>query len=144
MNFIPNIENRKEYYRLCECGRDHENKFIRGFFNYSEDNTAGFCAALIEHQNVKHVWLSFITGEWPNVGYEDCAVTSDIYLSKSGRVFSIKDGTPSPFIADDIFDCYQVTRDQVLVVEGAKEWFIETYLELFNTDDEIGSYLENK
>ena len=47
-----------------------------------------------------------------------------------------------PFISEDIFDCYKVTREQVLAVEGAKEWFIETYLELFKTDDEIGNYLK--
>ena len=142
MTFVPNIENRKEYYRICKCGRDHENKYIRGLFNYSEDDTTGFCAALIEHQNDRHVWVSFITGEWPNVGHEDCAVTSNIYLSEKGRHFSIQDGDPSPFIYEDIFDCYKVTREQVLAVEGAKEWFIETYLELFKTDDEIGNYLK--
>ena len=141
MTDIPNIENRKEYYRECKCGRDHENKFIRGMFNYCKDGQAAFCAALLEHNNERHVWLTFITGEWPNTGEDDCAVTCHIYANDEGRVFTIKNGEESPFISDDVFDCYQVTREQVLAVDGAKQWFIDTYLGLFKVDEEIGDYL---
>ena len=141
MSFEPNIENRKEYFRNCKCGREHENKFIRGMFNYSEEGQTIFCAALFEHSSEKHIWLTFLTGEWPDTGQEDCAVTCHIYLSEKGRHFSIVSGEDSPFEADDIFECYQVTRDQVLAVEGAKDWFIETYLSLFKYENEIGTYL---
>jgi hypothetical protein len=135
------IENRKEYYRKCKCGRDHENKFIRGMFKYSDEDETAFCLAMLEHQNERHIWLSFITGEWPNTNQEDCAVTCHIYTNEKGRVFTIQNGEDSPFSNDDIFDCYQVTREQVLAVNGAKEWFIDTYLSLFKTDEEIGNYL---
>ena len=135
------IERRKEYYRLCKCGRDHENKFIRGVFKYAEDSETIFCAALLEHHNERHVWLSFITGEWPNTEEEDCAVTCHIYTNDKGQVFLVQNGEDSPFLSTDVLDCYQVTRDQVLAVDGAKEWFIDTYLSLFKTDTEIGNYL---
>tara|TARA_Y100000034_G_scaffold130534_1_gene189227 strand:+ start:26 stop:457 length:432 start_codon:yes stop_codon:yes gene_type:complete len=141
MSFEPNIESRKEYFRDCKCGREHENKFIRGMFNYSEEGQTIFCAALLEHSDEKHIWLSFLTGEWPNTGQEDCAVTCHIFLSEKGRHFSIANGEDSPFEADDVFECYQVTREQVLAVDGAKDWFIETYLALFEHESEIGNYL---
>ena len=142
MNFEPYIENRKEYFRKCKCGRDHENKFIRGMFHYAKDSYTGFCAALLEHQEEKHIWLSFITGEWPNANEEDCVVTCHISLSEKGWHFSIADGESSPFETVDIFECYQVSRNQVLAVNGAKEWFINTYLSLFEADPEIGNYLK--
>ena len=112
-------------------------------FHYSEeDHETIFCAALLEHQNDKHLWLSFITGGWPNIDQEDCAVTAHIYKTEKGRHFSISDGEKSPFISEDVFGSYQVSREEVLIVEGAKEWFVDTYLKLFQTDNEIGSYLD--
>ena len=53
----------------------------------------------------------------------------------------IKDSSSSPFTSSEIFDCYPVTREQVLDQDGAKDWFIKTYLSLFEYDKEIGSYI---
>lgn len=142
MSISPYIEKRKAYSRNCNCGRDHENKFIRGMFHYSETGETIFCVALLEHQNEKHIWLSFITGEWPGTGRDDCAVTARIYINDGQQIFAIANGDSSPFDSDDVFGCYQVTREQVLAVDGAKDWFINTYLQLFEVDSEIGSYLE--
>ena len=111
-------------------------------FHYSEENKVGATVALIEHQNERHVWISFITGEWPKTGHEDCYVTSHIWSNEEGRIMRIEDSSSSPFTSDEIYDCYPVTRDQVLAQEGAKDWFIRTYLALFECDNEIQSYIE--
>ena len=111
-------------------------------FHYSEENQVGATVALIEHSGEKHVWISFITGEWPETGHEDCYVTSHIWSNEEGRIMKIEDSLSSPFTSGEIYDCYPVTREQVLAQEGAKEWFIRTYLELFENDKEIGAYVE--
>ena len=139
--FKPVIEKRKHYFRDCKCGRSHTNKFIRGSFKYSEKGEAIFCAALLEHSDERHVWVSFITGKWPETNHNDCAVTCQVFAKDGERVFRIEDGQDSPFELSDIFDCYQVSREQVIAVDGAKDWFISTYLSLFETDEEIGLYL---
>ena len=38
MSFIPYVENRKELFRACNCGEQHDIKIIRGMFHYAEDN----------------------------------------------------------------------------------------------------------
>jgi len=141
MSFEPSIENRKESYRPCDCGRDHDMKIIRGIFNYAESSNVIFCVGLIEHQDDRHVWVSFITGEWPGTGQQDCFVTSHIWLTPENRIMKIKDSSSSPFNNDETFDCYPVTREQVFAQDGAKDWFIATYLSLFEHDNEIGEYL---
>jgi hypothetical protein len=143
MSFTPYIQKRKEFYRMCKCGRKHENKYIYGVLNYAEDSETIFCVALLEHKNDRHIWLTFITGEWPETNHEDCAVTAHIHANDEGKVFTIKDGQDSPFLSKDIFECYQVTREQVISVSGAKEWFIGTYLSLFKTDNEINDFFYN-
>jgi hypothetical protein len=143
MAFEPYIEDRSEHYRQCNCGIDHQIKIIQGMFYYSEKNHVGFCVALINHSEEKHVWISFITGEWPGTKEEDCFVTSHIWSNSEGRTMKIADGTSSPFDSDEVFDCYPVTRDQVMAVEGAKNWLINTYLTLFEVDQEIGNFLKN-
>ena len=127
---------------MCKCGRNHENKFIRGYLNYSEGREVVFCCTLLEHQNNRHIWLSLITGEWPGTGKEDCAVTAHIFMRDEERHFLISDGEAGPFEPDDIFDAYQVKREEVLAVNGAKEWFIETYLKLFSLEKEMDGYFQ--
>jgi hypothetical protein len=144
MSFVPYIEKRKELFRPCNCGRDHDLKIIRGVFHYSDTNHTVFCVGLIEHHRDQHVWVSFITGEWPNTQEADCYVTSHIWSSAEGRIMKIEDSSSSPFEAEDVFECYPVTREQVLAVAGAKEWFIKTYLALFECDSEIGKYISNE
>ena len=144
MSFVPNIEKRKELLRTCNCGRDHEIKIIRGVFYYSDTNHTIFCVGLVEHKGEKHIWVSFITGQWPNTDAPDCYVTSHIWTSANGRIMKIVDSSSSPFEAEEVFDCYPVAREQVLAVDGAKEWFINTYLALFETDPEIGNYINNE
>ena len=142
MQFTPYIKSRKEYLRNCACGVDHQIKIIRGMFHYSDSSHTAFCVALIENQNERHIWVSFITGEWPGTNKPDCFVTSHIWSDTENRVMKIENSAISPFTAEDTFDSYPVTRDQVLAQEGAKEWFIKTYLELFEIDTEIGGYIE--
>lgn len=142
MAFQPYIDTRKESFRKCNCGKDHEIKIIHGMFYYAEGNEVAFCVALIEHSNERHIWVSFITGEWPETNHDDCFVTSHIWSNSKGRVMEIKDSSSSPFEEKDIFGSYPVTREQVLSQEGAKEWLINTYLSLFEVDKEIGGYIE--
>lgn len=143
MSFNQHIESRKEYSRLCDCGVDHDVKLIQGLFHYVESSHVAFCVALIEHQNEKHIWVALITGEWPNTGQQDCYVCAHIWSDvNKNRIMRIEDATDSPFDAKDIFDCYAVTRDQVLAVQGGKEWVIDTYLNLFKLDNEIGAYID--
>ena len=142
MSFHPYIENRSESFRKCDCGKDHDIKIINGMFYYIESNYVAFCVALIEHSKERHVWVSFITGEWPETNHEDCYVTSHIWSNPEGRIMLIEDSSSSPFSEKDICESYPVTREQVLAQEGAKEWFIETYLSLFEVDEEIGEYIE--
>ncbi len=112
-------------------------------FHYTDDNHVAFCAGLLEHSGDKHVWLSFITGEWPETNHPSCYVTSDIWVTDDGRVMRIEDSISSPFEASEVFESYPVTREQVLAVKGAQEWFIKTYLKLFDADGVIGGFLEN-
>jgi len=142
MAFEPHIKNRAEHTRICNCGKDHKVKIIRGLFHYAEERQVGFCAALLEHSNERHVWLSFITGEWPGTNQSDCYVTSDIWCDREGRIMKIEDSASSPFTPSEVFECYPVSREQVFSVDGAKDWFIKTYLQLFEADKEIGGYLE--
>lgn len=142
MTFKPNIEKRKEHSSPCSCGRDHDMKIIRGIFNYAEGSNTVFCAALIEHHRERHVWISFITGEWPGTNQEACYVTSHVWQTPDDQIMRIEDSSNSPFDAEDVFDCYPVSRDQVMVQSGAKEWFINTYLALFECDPEVGNYLD--
>jgi len=144
MEFRPYIENRNETLRKCNCGEDHQIKIISGMFHYSEENHVGAKIALIEHNNEKHIWISFITGEWPNTGHEDCYVTSHIWSDDEGRIMRIEDSSSSPFTNNEIYDCYPVTREQVLAQEGAKDWFIKTYLALFEGDEEVQRYIEQR
>jgi hypothetical protein len=116
-------------------------KIIRGMYHYSEQSYTGFCVGLIEHHQEKHVWVSFITGEWPGTEQEDCYVTAHVWLTPENRIMRIEDSSSSPFEAEEVFECYPVTRDQVMAVEGAKDWFLNTYLKLFESDKEIGGYL---
>jgi len=141
MEFQPYIENRNVTNRICNCGDDHEIKIIRGMLHYSEDGFAGFCAGLLEDKDSKHVWLSLITGEWPGTGQSDCYITADIWTNSEGRTMKIEDSRNSPFEPSEVFDSFPVSREQVIAVEGAKEWFIDTYLKLFEVDKEIGGYL---
>ena len=141
MSFEPYIKKRKESYRPCNCGRDHDMKIIRGVFNYADGSNTIFCVGLIEHQDDRHVWVSFITGEWPGTNEEDCFVTSHVWLTSDNRIMRIEDSSSSPFEAEEVFDCYPVTREQVLAQNGAKDWFINTYLALFECDKEIGGYI---
>ena len=142
MEFQPYIENKKESFRKCNCGKDHDIKIIHGRFHYSEENHVGIVVALIEHEEDRHVWVSFITGEWPRTNHDDCYVTAHIWANPEGRVMEIKDSSSSPFFENEVYECYPVTREQVLAQEGAKEWFINTYLLLFEIDEEIGGYIE--
>lgn len=142
MSFQPYIESRKELLRKCNCGEDHEIKIILGIFHYGEVNNVVFSVALIEHSKERHVWVSFITGEWPETNHDDCYVTSHIWANSEGRVMEIEDSSSSPFEEKDVFESFPVTREQVLAQEGAKEWFIKTYLSLFEIDKEIGRYIE--
>ena len=141
MSFAPYIENRKEHNRPCNCGRDHDMKIVRGIFNYAEGSNTIFCVGLIEHQNDRHVWISFITGEWPGTNKADCFVTSHVWLTPENRIMKIVDSSSSPFEKEEVFNCYPVTRDQVLAQRGAKEWFIKTYQALFECDSEISNYI---
>ncbi len=143
MKFKQYIKNRKESFRQCNCGEDHLIRIIQGMFHYAEDNNVAFCVALIDHQNEKHVWVSFITGEWPNTNHKDCYVSSHIWSNEEDRIMKIKDSSSSPFKSEDVFDCFPVSREQVLAVDGAKEWFITTYLDLFAIDKEIGGFIEH-
>jgi hypothetical protein len=144
MTVVPRIESRSERSRPCNCGRDHPVTIIRGMFHYAGDHHAGFCAGLLEHRGSRHVWLSFITGEWPGTDHPDCYVTCDIWANEEGRIMRIEDGTASPFEPGEVFDAYPVTREQVLAVEGAPEWFIDTYLKLFDADSAIGGFLDGE
>ena len=141
MSFEPYIEKRKESYRPCNCGRDHDMKIIRGVFNYADGSNTIFCVGLIEHQDDRHVWVTFITGEWPGTNEEDCFVTSHVWLTPDNRIMRIEDSSSSPFDSEEVFDCFPVTREQVLAQDGAKDWFINTYLALFECDKEIGGYI---
>lgn len=141
MSFKSYIESRHEAYRPCNCGRDHDMKIIQGMFFYAENSSTAFCVGLIEHQNDKHVWISFVTGEWPGTDQSDCYVTAHLWLTPDDRIMKIEDSANSPFDNDEVFGCYPVTREQVMAVNGAKDWFINTYLQLFEVDSEIGSYL---
>ena len=142
MVFQSFIENRSETSRKCNCSEDHEIKIINGIFHYSGENHVCAAIALIEHFGQKHIWVSPITGEWPGTGHEDCYVTSHIWTSDSEKMMHIEDSLASPFTSSEIFDFYPVTREQVLAQEGAKEWFIDTYLALFESDKEIGGFLD--
>ncbi|MCC2616337.1 MULTISPECIES: hypothetical protein [Alteromonadales] len=117
-------------------------KIIRGVFNYADGSNTIFCVGLIEHQDDRHVWVSFITGEWPGTNEEDCFVTSHVWLTPDNRIMRIEDSSSSPFDAEEVFDCFPVTREQVLAQDGAKDWFINTYLALFECDKEIGGYID--
>ncbi|MBI3777285.1 MAG: hypothetical protein HY273_17390 [Gammaproteobacteria bacterium] len=141
MEFQPYIDSRKSNHRRCNCGRDHTIKIIHGMFYYAESNHVAFCVALVEHSDEKHIWVAFITGEWPGTNAADCFVTSHIWSNTEDRIMKVEDGTTSPFEKDEIFDCYPVTREQVLAVDGAKDWFINTYLKLFEIDNEIGNFI---
>jgi len=141
MNFKPYLENRNSKYRPCNCGRDHNMKIIRGRFHYSENSHCGCCVGLIEHQGERRIWVSFITGEWPGTDQPDCYVTAEIWHSNEDRIMKIEDSSTSPFEKEEVFNCYPVTREQVLAVDGAKDWFINTYLELFSIESEIENYL---
>ncbi|MCP4628953.1 MAG: hypothetical protein GY850_36415 [bacterium] len=143
MEFEPYIENRSELFRKCNCGEDHDIKIIQGLFYYSEQDYVAFSVALIEHSNEKHIWVSFITGEWPDTNEPDCYVTAHIWSDKENRIMQITDSVKSPFGVKEIFECYPVTREQVIAVDGAKDWFINTYLQLFQVDHEIGNFIEN-
>tara|TARA_B100000700_G_scaffold168934_1_gene186570 strand:- start:2150 stop:2584 length:435 start_codon:yes stop_codon:yes gene_type:complete len=142
---MDSIEKRSEYREISDKTQGLHNKFIRGMFNYGDGYQVAYCACLHDHNNLKTVWISFITGEWPHTGQTDCAVTCAVYRTEDNdQAFIIKDGEESPFTNDDIFGAYRVTREQVLAVDGAKQWFIDTYLALFETDKMIGSYLESE
>lgn len=144
MSFVPYIENRKEWFRPCNCGRDHQIKIVQGLFHYGETHEAIFCAGLVNHQENRHVWISFVVGDWPNTGETDCYVTADVWLNREGQTMRIEDSNASPFDATDVAQAYPVTRDQVLAVDGAKEWIIDTYLSLFEQDEEINSFLRRE
>lgn len=109
MSFEPYIESRKESYRPCSCGRGHEMKIIHGAFHYTEGLNTVFCVGLIEHQDDRHIWLSFITGEWPGTYEADCFVTSHVWRTPDKQIMKIKDSSLSPFKNSETFDCYQVT-----------------------------------
>ncbi len=143
MCFVPYIESRKERFRACNCGEDHDIRIIRGIYHYAEDKHTIFCVGLLEHKGERHIWVSFITGEWPDTNEQDCYITSHIWSTSEGRIMKIENSESSPFESSDVFDCYPVTRDQILAVDGAKGWFIDTYLSLFKCDDEIGGYIQN-
>ena len=136
------IINRTEYKAITDENSGIQNKFIRGMFQYGERNEVAFCALLHEHNSKKTIWLSFLTGEWPQTGQADCAVTCVIHRTGTDQVFTIKDGEESPFSSDDLLGCFKVKRNQVLAVQGAEDWFVETYISLFDTDQEIGSFLD--
>ena len=112
-------------------------------FHYSSSDHTAYCVALIDHADEKHIWVSFITGEWPNTGNPDCYVTYHVWSNSDGIIMEIKDSAESPFEKGEVFDSYPVTRDQVLAVDGAKEWVINTYLQLFENDSEVGTFIEN-
>ena len=116
-------------------------KIIRGMFHYGEGQSTAAFAGLIEHDDDRHVWLSFLTGEWPGTNAPDCQVSAHIWRSSDELIMRIEDSTSSPFEAAEVFDSYPVSRDQVLAVDGGKEWFIDTYLKLFESDAEIGSFI---
>jgi len=139
--FKPKIESVSSYSRQCHCGKDHEVEIIRGTLHYDVANETIFCAGLLEHKNEKHIWLSFITGEWPNTYQPDCCVTAPIWLSNGEQLMKIESGSSSPFNSEDIFECFPVTRDQVLAVNGAKDWIVKVYLLLFELENRIGAYL---
>jgi hypothetical protein len=142
--FRPKIESVSSYLRQCNCGRNHEIEIIRGTLHYAKANETIFCAGLLEHQNEKHIWLSFITGEWPNTNQPDCCVTIHVWVSNGEQIMRIESGSSSPFNAEDIFECYPVTREQVLAVNGAKEWAVKVYLLLFELENKIGTYLQEE
>ena len=141
MEFNPYIENRHETTRKCNCGEDHFVKLVRGILHYDEGKNVVICVGMLEHQGERHVWISFITGEWPGTGEESCSVTIHVWNNNEGRIMEIKDGESSPFDKEEIFDSYRVKREEVLAVDGAKEWVINTYLKLFSVDNEINDYL---
>lgn len=141
MTFKPYIESRKETFRPCNCGREHDMKIIRGIFHYAGESSTAFCVGLIEHYEEKHVWVSFMTGEWPGTDQSDCYVTAHVWLTPDNRIMRVEDSSISPFENKEVFDSYPVSREQVMAVDGAKDWIINTYLQLFDIDEEIGGYL---
>jgi len=141
MEFTPYLENRRESSRLCQCGCQHALKLIQGVFHYAEGAHSVFSVALIEHHGQRHLWVSLITGEWPGTGAENCYVSAHVWLDGENRHMRIEDSSDAPFMASEVFEAYPATRDQVMAVEGAKDWFVYTYQALLSADPEMGGYV---
>ena len=142
MNFIPYLEKVSKKSRPCTCGENHDLIIIQGALHYAEAAETIFVAGLAEHNGEKHIWLSFITGEWPNTNQADCYVTCHVWKNFDQQIMQIENATEAPFLPAEVFNCYPVSREQVFSVEGAKEWYIKVYLLLFELNQEIGTYIK--
>ncbi len=135
------IEDRDVFYRDCDCGENHEVKFITGVLCKENGGETDFSVALINHQDSKHIWLSFILQSCKGICESLCSFTSHIYIAEDGVAYSIQNASKSPFQPEDIFEAYDVSRDEVLKEDGLKESLIDEYQLLFKTDKEIGLFL---
>lgn len=138
---MPEVIEREEFFEKCDCGEDHENKFIEGLLLVDDNNKFEFTAALLNHDEDKHVWMCIFLNGCKEITDSACYVTAHIFMNDSGVCFSIQDGDRSPFSKLYEDDIYRVSREEAISVDGLKDAFVFWYQSLFKADTEIGSYL---
>lgn len=144
MCHIPRIENRKIDIRYCKCGENHNAEIIQGMLHYSENNYVAYKAALMEHHGRYHAWIGFITGGWDGVEAEDCCILIELFIEDGNIRMYIAPKDQNPFYDNEIFGSYLLTRDEVLVHEGAKNWVIKVYQILLDTDLYISRFINGE
>ncbi|UJF20747.1 hypothetical protein [Shewanella sp. OMA3-2] len=129
------IESRSSRVRKCKCTSDHDAEIINGMLYYGDDSFVGYTACLVEHDESRHVWIGFITGQWEGVDSEDCCVLVHLYIVGDNIQMDIGRGDLDPFDPDEIFDSYILARDQVLaqpVQRNGLLVIIKSYLKQIN------------
>jgi hypothetical protein len=86
-----------------------------------------FRAALISHSGRKHIWIVLGSGSWFENDPRDCWLTLHGWVNDGKILCRIEDPKNSPWKTHDVFDGRLLSRDEVLLQNGAKEWAMSRF-----------------
>jgi hypothetical protein len=127
----------------CHCGCGQEFPVFFGRLRYSDDYELVFVAAHLVHGNSgPHVWFTLGSGPWFDDDNRNCWVTMHIYVDDDDNVVTrIEDPEESPFWPSRNQEYRYLSREEVLALDGAKDWAIGRRLHFVNHHSATSQFL---
>ncbi|MFZ6758751.1 hypothetical protein ACO0K9_16215 [Undibacterium sp. Ji50W] len=139
---MPSIEKQTSERCDCPCGCGQSASLLSGSFNYTTDRYVVFRTVLLQcDEGGAHVWSILRSGPWFKDDKRDCWLTLHTWINEKNLATRIEDPENSPFSKLFLFTERLLTREEVLLQPGGKEWAFRVHGGLIVKHKEISAFL---